>query len=148
MALSTQFYKDLEAAKPAEQLVLQLLSSTGYDVEDVSDDREYFNKGDIKLTLPDGRVFFIDVKDDSRIAETGNVLCEYEIYYKENDYYGKGDMKKDYDILAVVSQEEHKVYLIDFPLLKAKYKQGEHKVIRHYAQDTYCYLVQLAQINS
>lgn len=125
----TTFYKDLEAAKPAEQLVLNLLASSGYEVEDVSDIREYYNKGDIKLVLPTGKTFFIDVKDDSRIAETGNVLCEYAVHFKENDYYCKGDMEKDYDILAVVSKGEQKVYFIDFNILKRKYSQGEHKVI-------------------
>lgn len=144
----TTFYRDLEAAKPAEQLVFNLLSSTGYEVEDVSDQPQYYYKGDIKLTSSSGEVFFIDVKDDSRIAETGNVLCEYDVWMKDRDEFIDGDMKKSYDYLAIVSWEEQKVYFIDFHTLKQKYKQGTHVIIKHQAQDTWGYLVQLAQIKS
>lgn len=142
------FYRDLEAAKPAENLVLQLLSSSGYKVENVSNDRYYYKRGDIKLTLPTGKVIFIDVKNDSRIADTGNFLAEYAVYIKDSDYFIDGDMKKQYDIIAVVSKKEQKVYFIDFNILSAKYRQGDHIVIKHYDQDTWGYLVQLAQIKS
>ena len=148
MSTLTTFYRDLEAAKPAEQLVFNLLSSTGYEVEDVSDQPQYYYKGDIKLTSSSGEVFFIDVKDDSRIAETGNVLCEYDVWMKDRDEFIDGDMKKSYDYLAIVSWEEQKVYFIDFHTLKQKYKQGTHVIIKHQAQDTWGYLVQLAQIKS
>lgn len=74
-----------------------------YTFEDVSNNREYFYKGDIKATSSTGKEIFIEVKDDSRIAESKNVLCEYEVYYKESNYYGKGNMKSNYDIYCVVS---------------------------------------------
>lgn len=146
MAQLTQFYRDLEAAKPAEHIVYNYLLTSGYDVEDVSDIREYYNKGDIKLVLPTGKTFYIDVKDDSRIAETRNVLCEEDVYFKDNDYFSPGDMKKSYDILAVVSKSENKIYFIDFHTLKQNYRKGEFKLIKHYQQDTYAYLVHLAHI--
>ena len=148
MALSTQFYRDLEAAKTAEKIVFDSLSSSGYNVEDVSNDREYWYKGDIKLTSSTGEVFFIEVKDDGRIADTGNVLCEHQVYYKEGNYCEKGNMFCDSDILAVVSKKEQKIYFIDFHILKEKYKQGTYKEIDHPAQTTYCYLVDLATLTT
>lgn len=140
MAQLTQFYKDMEAAKPAEQLVYNLLSSSGYNVEDVSDIKEYRYLGDIKLVTSKGVTFFIDVKDDKRIADTGNFLFEEEVYLKETDEFIRGDMKKYYDILAVVSQKEQKIYYLDFHIVKQRYKQGEFKRITHPTQDTYGYL--------
>lgn len=142
------FYTDLEKAKKAEQIVKDTFAALTkkYTFEDVSNNREYFYKGDIKATSSTGKEIFIEVKDDSRIAESKNVLCEYEVYYKESNYYGKGNMKANYDIYCVVSQSERKIYVIDFSILKQIYKKGEHKVIDHYNQTTYCYLLSLGTI--
>ena len=146
MAQLTQFYKDMEAAKPAEQLVYNLLSSSGYKVEDVSDIKEYRYLGDIKLVTSKGVTFFIDIKDDKRIAETGNFLFEEEVYLKDIDDFIPGDMKKHYDILAVVSQEEQKIYYLDFHIVKQKYKQGEFIRVKHPTQDTYGYLCSIGLV--
>ena len=142
------FYSDLEKAKSAESLVANVFSSltNDYTFEEVGDQREYFYRGDIKATTADGREVFIEVKNDSRIAETHNVLCEEEVFYKEGGYFGKGNMKSNYDIYCVVSQQDKKIYVIDFPILKANYRKGEFKVIHHYDQATYCYLLPLGTI--
>lgn len=77
---------------------------TGYSYENVSDIPEYYRKGDIKATcLTTGLEYMIDVKDDSRIAETQNILCEEENYWKETGIYTNGFMYNDYDYLAIVS---------------------------------------------
>lgn len=142
------FFKDLEAAKPAEQLVLNTLSSLapGWTFTDVSNIREYRYKGDIKATAANGQEVFLEVKNDSRIADTGNVLCEYENYIKDGGYFIKGNMQSDYDYYCIVSQQQRKIYIIDFSILKANYTKGRHKVIEHYDQDTYCYLLPLLEI--
>lgn len=144
------FYSDLAKAKGAENIVRETFTqlASGYKFEDCSNDRACYYKGDIKATAPDGREIYIEVKDDSRIHETKNVLCEYEVYYKDSDYYGKGNMKSDYDIYCVVSQQERKIYVIDFSILKQNYTKGYHKVIRHFDQDTYCYLCNLSLVRS
>ena len=138
------FKADLQAAKAAENLVKETFSSltTGYKFEDVSEIREYFYRGDIKATnLTTGEEVFIEVKDDSRIATTHNILCETEVFYKEYGAFGKGNMSCDYNIYCVVSKEEHKIYVIDFKVLKEIYKKGEFKTIDHPQQTTYCYLL-------
>lgn len=144
-----EFWSDLSKAKYSEQLVREVLSSLTdeYEFQDVSNQREYFYKGDIRaVSKTNGSFFMLEVKDDSRIAETRNVLCEEEVYYKESNYFGKGNMQSDYDIYCVVSQAEQKIYIIDFSILKKIYKQGEFKIIKHFAQDTYCYLLPLGVI--
>ena len=105
------FYSDLAKAKGAENIVRETFSqlASGYTFEDCSNDKECYYRGDIRAIAPDGREIYIEVKDDSRIHETHNVLCEYEVYYKESDYYGKGNMKSNYDIYCVVSQQERKI---------------------------------------
>lgn len=139
------FYTDLNNAREAERIVLEKFSQLApqYTFTNVSNERQYFHKGDIKATAADGREIFIEVKDDSRIHQTHNVLCEYKVYYYESATYGRGNMESDYDIYTVVSKAERKIYVLDFPTLQANYKKGQRKEIPHYDQCTYCYLVSL-----
>jgi hypothetical protein len=130
----SDFYKDLEAAQAAEHLVADTFSSltSGYQFEWVGDRKEYRYRGDIKATAADGREIFIEVKDDSRIADTRNVLCEEENYIKDGDYFIKGNMKSNTDIYCVVSAAERKIYVMDFKILKSIYKRfGTYTIIRH-----------------
>ena len=125
------FKKDLENARGAELLTLSLLESLTNDYEffDMTQDRSWRYKGDIKTVCKaTGKVIGIDVKDDSRIAETRNILCEEENYIKDGDYFIKGNMQSDYDVVAIVSQPERKIYFIDFEILKQNYKKGDFRV--------------------
>ncbi len=142
------FEKDLAIGKRAEDVVLHTFAalSDDYAFEDVSGIQEYYYKGDIKATDKFGREIFIEVKNDSRIHKTGNILCEEEVYYRYYDYYGKGNMSANYDIYCVVSEQARKIYVIDFDILKEIYTKGEFKVIEHSAQTTYCYLLDVDTI--
>ena len=99
-----QFKEDLAAAKEAEQIVKTAIATAGYQVVDVADDPQYYHKGDLQIILPTGELRYVEVKDDSRIGDTRNILCEEEVYYKETDRFVKGNMYSDYDIYAVVSK--------------------------------------------
>lgn len=145
--LST-FYQDLEKAKTAEDLVLKVFDglTDEYRFEAVGSIREYFHKGDIKATDIDGNEHFIEVKDDSCIGKTHNVLCEEDIFYQSIGEFVKGNMYSDYEIYCVVSQSTRKIYVIDFKVLKRIYHKGQFKEIPHREQTTYCYLVPLAMI--
>ena len=144
-----QFYDDLAHAKYAEQLVRDVFAArtSDYTFELVADDPIFYHRGDIKATAANGKEIMIEVKDDSRIFETGNVLCEDEVYFKDCDYWKQGNMKSEYQIYVVVSQQERKMYIIDFSKLVANYKKGEYKVIEHKSSTTFCYLCSLLQIN-
>ena len=143
-----QFNKDLEIGKRAEDIVFQVFSSldTKHKFEMISGFRDFFYMGDIVALDESGKATYIEVKNDSRIADTGNVLCEEEVYYKRHDYYGKGNMECDCDIYAVVSEEQRKIYVIDFKVLKSNYRKGIYKEIEHPQQITYCYLLPLSEI--
>ncbi|MBO5062889.1 MAG: hypothetical protein J6C08_00185 [Campylobacter sp.] len=140
----SNFKRDLEAARDAEFLVLQLLmgATDAYDFFWVGDNREYFNKGDIKaIDKSTGREIYIEVKDDSRIADTDNVLCEEEVDYF--DYTARGNIHNDYDVYVVVSKQERKIYVLDGKVLKANYKLGQYKYIQHRQQASNVYLLPL-----
>ena len=142
----TNFYADLERGKAAEQIALNVLQdfSDYWTLESVSDVKECRYLGDIKATYITGNVQYIEVKDDSRIADTKNILCEEENYIKDSDYYIKGNMSCNGDLYAIVSQSERKIYLLDYKKLREIYKKGEFKVINHAQQITYCYLLALS----
>lgn len=148
--MASSFRNDLNAAKRAEELVLEKFSelTKDYTFIDVSNIREYFNNGDILATAADGKEVFIEVKDDSRIAETNNLLCEEENFFYSIGEFVKGNFYSDYNIYCVVSQPERKIYVMDFSILKKHYKSGEFKEIHHKEQTSYCYLCPLPQVRS
>lgn len=139
------FNKDLEKGKRAEKIVLDTLSNLTdeFAFADVSDKRECFYRGDLMAWNADFRTFFLEVKNDSAIAKTGKILCEEEVYYKTADYYGKGNMQSNSDFYIVVSEEEKKMYILDFKVLQKIYRKGEFKEIKHPQQITYAYLLDL-----
>ncbi len=142
----SNFSADLAAAKEAEQIVQQVLAAAGCQVLDVSDDPQCYHKGDLLITSPTGEQRYVEVKDDSRIADTRNILCEEEVFYKESGRLVLGNMHSDYDIYAVVSQSERKIYFFDFSILKQIYKRfGTYKTIQHPEQYSNCYLLELCR---
>ena len=146
----TNFYRDLEKAKKAEALVKDVLSSltSNYNFIDVSNIPAYYHKGDIvAVDKESGKQIFIEVKDDSRIADTQNILCEDSVYYYETGEEVKGNFHSDYEVYCIVSQPERKIYFYDFGKLKEVYKSwGEFKVIRHQQQESYVYLLSTGSV--
>ena len=141
------FYRDLNAARDAELLVRDLLAGAtdAYTFEWVGDMPAYYSKGDIRaIDKTSGKEIFIEVKDDSRIADTGNVLCEVEVDYY--DYQVRGNIYNDFNIYVVVSKQQKRIYVIDGEVLKANYRQGYRKYIPHGEQATDAYLLPLGTI--
>lgn len=142
------FYNDLAKARKAEVLVRDVFASLSdkYTFTTVGDQREYFHKGDIIAVDASGNEHFIEVKDDSCIGRTHNVLCEEEVFYDSIGDFLPGNMYSDYEIYCVVSQSTQKIYVIDFKTLKRIYHKGKYAAMEHRDQTTYCYLVPLAMI--
>lgn len=70
------FYNDLERGKKGEQLVAAALTARGHKVEDVSLSPSYqFRDIDFILTK-NGKTTSLEVKNDIRSNETGNVFIE------------------------------------------------------------------------
>ena len=145
----SNFERDLKRGKVGENIVKEAFAALTDDFafEDVSNDRCFFYCGDIKaIDKKNGKEYFIEVKNDSRIADTGNILCEEEVYYKKYDYFGRGNMDGNSDIFAVVSESEEKIYVIDFKILQKNYRLGEFKKLDYPQQFSYVYLLPLGTI--
>ena len=142
------FQRDLERARVAEELVRDIFGNLtdNYTFESVGDQRQYFHKGDIKATDSNGNVHFIEVKDDSRIGETGNVLCEDEVFYDSIGDFVKGNMHSDYEIYCVISQPTKRIYVIDFKVLKSIYTRGKYTAMEYSDQTSFVYLVPVAMV--
>lgn len=140
------FGNDLNNARAAEWLVrdcLQSLDNT-WTFNWVGDVEQYFHKGDIEaIDTYTGFSYFLEVKDDGRVAGTGNVLCETRKYFYNTGEYRRGNIHNDCDYYCVVSQQDRKIYVLDFSILRRCYQCGEYKAIYHDEDITYCYLVPL-----
>lgn len=143
-----QFYEDLEKSKFAEVLVKETFEAMTdkYIFEDVSNIPYYYHKGDIKATAASGKEIMIEVKADSCIHSTSNVLLEDESYFEDTDEWRLGNVHSFYEIYVVVSAAERKMYVMDFSILKQHYKEGEFKVIEHGYQTNYVYLLPLCRV--
>lgn len=140
--------KDCERGRRAEQLVLDLLSTKTdeYNFYDVANDPECRIYGDI-LALGEEDAYYIEVKNDSKIGTTRNVLCEEEVFNKYTDRYELGNMACDGDIYCVVAEDTREIFFIDFKVMKEIYKRyGEYNIFDHYNQTTFCYLLPLTRI--
>lgn len=148
MSMSDAFNRDLPKGKRGEEIVYKVFSSLTdkYKFEMVNDNPYYYHKGDIKAIAADGRQIMIEVKNDEIIHKTGNVLCEEEVYYKERGYQKDGFMYNDYEIYCVVSEPTHKIYVIDFKVLKEHYKSGQYKFFDYSYQSSDTYLLPLGVI--
>lgn len=144
------FWKDLQLARGAEDIVRETFSSLTdeFTFYDVGSQREYFHRGDIKAVAADGREVFIEVKCDSCIASTHNLLCEEAVYYYSTGETVKGNFYSDYQIYCVVSQAERKIYVMDFAKLKTHYKSGKYRDIYHAEQITSCFLCPLDDVRA
>lgn len=144
--LKEQFNKDLVQGKKGEAIVAQYLSNMGYQVEDVSDKRQDYHKGDLLITLPTGEKRYVEVKNDTVIGKTQNILCEEEVYYKDKGYFAPGFMYSDYDIYAIVSMDQQEIYFFDFSKLKEIYKRlGRYKRFNYPDQYSDCFLLELCR---
>jgi hypothetical protein len=118
-----------------------------YEFEWVGAEEQYRYKGDIKATAADGSEIFIEVKDDTIIGTSGNVLIEEEVYFKEINEVRKGFIHNDYDIFCVISRDTHTLYFFKYDVIKEIYKNyGEYKFYNYPTQSSECRLLPLCRI--
>ena len=81
------WFKDLSAGKAGENKAAQLLEQRGWNVEDVSQNKEYQQKDIDFIVAKDGIETTIEVKTDAQMARTGNFFIEIEQGNKKGWYY-------------------------------------------------------------
>ena len=118
------FGNDIAIAAQAEHILFDCVDAElglNYDVQLKTDDAAWYKRGDVAILDYNGKDIGIDAKDDGVCYRTGNIFVEEYIDWRY--YYTDGWIKAQYDVLAVVSQEDCKIYFIDFPRLQKEYKQ-------------------------
>lgn len=147
--MSWDFWRDLNAARKTEQKALEIFQglSADYRFIDVSDNELYYHKGDIKAIAADGTEYMLEIKGDSRIHETGNVLCEECNYWYDTGETTQGNMYSDYQYYCVLSEAARKLVIIDFKVLQANYKKYRYIQHRHADNESTYYLMPLKDIN-
>lgn len=146
MGYVSNFFSDLSKAQVAEILVRDKFQSLTNDwiFQWVGADKECRDLGDVLATdKQSGFSWYIEVKLDSRIADTGNVLCEEEVLYYETGRRKRGNMYNHSDYYCVVSKEASRIYIFDFKQLQKVYRKGRYTILGHAEQESKCFLVPL-----
>ena len=115
---------DMEIAEKAERILFDVIDAElglDYDVIYTAKEKEWRKRGDVAIMDYNGKDIGLDAKDDGVCYRTGNIFVEE--YIDRGYYYEDGWIKAKYDVLAVVSQQDSKIYFIDFPRLKKEYRQ-------------------------
>lgn len=143
------FNRDLAIGLKGEQLVQQVLESLTDEYTFAASDNQH--KGDIIATnVATGQRHYIEVKTDSRIADTGRILCEESVFYYNNGDVAPGFMYRDYEIYCILSKSERKIYVIDFKILHQNYIKNSvcRKTLSYPDQESDCFFVDLELIKN
>ena len=82
---SSYFVLKNKEGKQAEQLVKDYLTDRGYTVQDVSKEQDNYQNDIDFIVQKDGRTSKIEVKLDTRLAETQNIAFEDVFYLKDKE---------------------------------------------------------------
>lgn len=125
-ALITNFDGSLEVGKAGEALVQDFLRKKGYDILDLSEDKDWQSRGvDMRVTDMAGRSYFSDIKTDTECWATGNIILETEMYRMESGHMGPGwYVTSTMDILHYLCAGTGRLFVIDFIELKKLVDEG------------------------
>lgn len=104
-------------------------------VEIVADEQEFWHRGDIRVTLPNGTERYIDVKNDGVWGRTGNLNAEDELWKVDWVRYGNGFRDgfmrtASYDGIMYMDTDRGTYLFINFKRWKEEYdKPGNFRVV-------------------
>ena len=91
------FSQQLKKGKVGEELAYNYLIARGWEVEDVSNNEEYFSLDIDFIAAKDGNSVSLDVKTEEAMSRTGNMFIEDTITYQDGRmakgwlYYSKAE---------------------------------------------------------
>ena len=120
MATMHNFGDDNAIGKRGEEIFRKFLETRNCKYTDVSEDSKY-QEQDIDFLVESrktpGKIVSVEVKNDQRIAETGNIFFET---MSNVDYSTDGCFKKSKaELMAIVSESEKLIYFVGTELLRA-----------------------------
>lgn len=111
------FKDDNAIGKRGEKIFSRYLDMLGLEYKDVSDVTSY-QKQDIDFVVMSktGKEWTVEVKNDTRIAQTGNIFFETisNVHYSSNGCFNKTTA----DAMVIVSESEKKLYIMTTKSLK------------------------------
>lgn len=142
---SSYFVLKNEEGKQAEQIVKDYLTGRGYTVQDVSEEQDNYQNDVDFIVQKDGRTSKIEVKLDTRLAETQNIAFEDAFYLKDKET-GQTETREGYyhysqcDFLIFVSPADNCLYMVHFAKLKEQEEtlQQEFKSKKFYSYTDKC----------
>lgn len=114
---SSYFVLKNKEGKQAEQLVKDYLTGRGYTVQDVSEEQDNYQNDVDFIVQKDGRTSKIEVKLDTRLAETQNIAFE-DVFYLKDKETGQTETREGYyhysqcDFLIFVSPADRNLYMV------------------------------------
>lgn len=123
------FQNDLKRGKKGEYLLAAALEKKGHKVVDVSNDI-YYQKHDIDLLLTNksGQQTTVEVKNDLRSEDTGNVFVEFQNNNNRTRNYKGWYYYCDAAYVAFVQENYKLAHLISFTHLKEMCETGKYKI--------------------
>lgn len=142
---SSYFVLKNKEGKQAEQLVKDYLTGRGYTVQDVSEEQDNYQNDVDFIVQKDGRTSKIEVKLDTRLAETQNIAFE-DVFYLKDKETGQTETREGYyhysqcDFLIFVSPVDNSLYMVHFAKLKEQEEtlQQEFKSKKFYSYTDKC----------
>lgn len=142
---SSYFVLKNREGKQAEQLVKDYLTGRGYTVQDVSEEQDNYQNDVDFIVQKDGRTSKIEVKLDTRLAETQNIAFE-DVFYLKDKETGQTETREGYyhysqcDFLIFVSPVDNSLYMVHFAKLKEQEEtlQQEFKSKKFYSYTDKC----------
>lgn len=142
---SSYFVLKNKEGKQAEQLVKDYLTDRGYTVQDVSEEQDNYQNDIDFIVQKDGRTSKIEVKLDTRLAETQNIAFE-DVFYLKDKETGQTETREGYyhysqcDFLIFVSPVDNSLYMVHFAKLKELEEalQQEFKSKKFYSYTDKC----------
>ncbi len=142
---SSYFVLKNKEGKQAEQLVKDYLTDRGYTVQDVSEEQDNYQNDIDFIVQKDGRTSKIEVKLDTRLAETQNIAFE-DVFYLKDKETGQTETREGYyhcsqcDFLIFVSPADNSLYMVYFAKLKEQEEalQQEFKSKKFYSYTDKC----------
>lgn len=142
---SSYFVLKNREGKQAEQLVKDYLTGRGYTVQDVSEEQDNYQNDVDFIVQKDGRTSKIEVKLDTRLAETQNIAFE-DAFYLNDKETGQTETREGYyhysqcDFLIFVSPVDNSLYMVHFAKLKEQEEtlQQEFKSKKFYSYTDKC----------
>lgn len=124
MAYDLRTFADkISIGRSGEMAAINFLTSTGWEVEDVAKNPDYFDKGYDLCARKNGRECHIEVKTDNRISSTGNLCVEEISNYETNKkgwiYTGEDDTR-----LFIYVPQTHQLYITQLGVVREQLTQA------------------------